>query len=65
MTSTQSVANMCSACDNSRSQISQSLWGTGVAPVALLTQIKPSFAERRQCLGARTAGSSELPQVLS
>ena len=38
--------------------ISQSLRGTGIAPVALLTQIKPTHAERRHCLGARTAGSS-------
>jgi hypothetical protein len=43
--------------------ISQSLRGTGIAPVALLTQIKPIHAERRYCLGARTAGSSELPQA--
>ena len=43
--------------------ISQSLRGTGIAPVALLTQVKPIHAERRHCLGARTAGSSELPQA--
>src|SRR5262245_7989964 len=43
--------------------ISQSLRGTGIAPVALLAQIKPIHAERRHCLGARTAASSELPQA--
>jgi hypothetical protein len=43
--------------------ISQSLRGTGIAPVTLLTQIKPIHAERQHCLGARTAGSSELPQA--
>jgi len=43
--------------------ISQSLRATGIAPVALLTQIKPIHAVRRHCLGARTAGSSELPQA--
>jgi hypothetical protein len=43
--------------------ISQSLRGTGIAPVTLLTQIKPIHAERQHCLGVRTAGSSELPQA--
>jgi CheY-like chemotaxis protein len=34
------------------------------APVALLTQIKPTHAERRHCLGARTAGSSATGVVM-
>jgi hypothetical protein len=44
-------------------EISQSLQGTGIAPVAFLAQITSSHAERRHYWAARTAGSSELPEA--
>ena len=37
--------------------------GTGVAPVAFLTQIKESHVERRHCWAAHTTGSGELPEA--
>jgi hypothetical protein len=49
---------------NSRPEISQSLLGTRIAPVAFLTQITSSHADATTLLGAvRMAGSSELPEA--
>ena len=53
----------CPACTIA-SGLSQSLQGTGIAPVALLTQIKTTHAERRHCLGTRTAGPSATGVVM-